>query len=244
MTLNIAVAHPECVYVAADFRLSMMVRGRGTLPMDEPSMKVVQFVYPRCSGVITYTGFGKGRDGADTAVHVTRWLAGLRDLDVADVAEVLRNKGDRWLALLRPFPFRHTFLVAGFRGAGEGVLAMVSNFQSMNGPTQDQPSRSLAVSVEATRNRPLVRVTGVGAPAVPRERQRLLKRTVEINPVDSARVRQVMTSLIARAASSPAVRDGVSSESTAISVLPGGSGSQRSQSQSLVWIRTTYSMEM
>lgn len=96
VTLNIAVAHPECVYVAADFRLAWLKRGR-TVPIDEPSMKVVQFSYPQCSGVVTYTGFGRGADAADTAFHVMRWLEGSQNLDISDVAEVLRDRGDRWL---------------------------------------------------------------------------------------------------------------------------------------------------
>jgi hypothetical protein len=224
MTLNIAAVHPECVYVAADFRLSRMA-GNRTSPMDEPSMKGVRFSYPMCSGLVTYTGFGAGPDGTDTAVHVTRWLEGMRDLDIADVAEVIRDKGDQWLRRLRPFPFTHTFLVAGFRADGEAVLVMISNFQSMHGPTQAKPSTSLAVSMDATRRRAVVRVTGVPG-VVSRERQRLLKRTVENDALDSARIKQAMMGIIARAAASPASHDLISAESSAISLLPEGSGRQ------------------
>lgn len=224
MTLNIAVVHPECVYIAAEFRLSRMVGGR-TSPMDEPSMKGVRFSYPMSSGLVTYTGFGAGPDGADTAVHVARWLEGMRDLDIADVAEVIRDKGDRWLRRLRPFPFTHTFLVAGFRADGEAVFAMISNFQSMHGPTQAKPATSLAVSMEATRRRSIVRVTGVPA-VVSRERQRLLKRTVDNDALDSARIKRAMMGIIERAAASPASHDLISPESSAISLLPEGSGRQ------------------
>lgn len=225
MTLNIAVVHPECVYVAADFRLSRVVMGGQTSPIDEPSMKAVHFIYPTSTGVITYTGHGRGRDGADTAVHVTRWLEGMRDLDIADVAEVIRDKGSAWLRRLRPFPFRHTFVAAGFRANGEAVLAMISNFQSMNGPTQAQPSASLTVSVEATRGRAIVRVTGVPG-IVPKERERLLRKTTDANALDSARIKQAMMGIIARAAKSPASGNLISAESSAISLLPGKSGRQ------------------
>jgi hypothetical protein len=222
MTLNIAVAHPQCVYIAADFRLSRMI-GRQTSPMDEPSMKVVRFSYPACSGMITYTGFGAGRDGADTAVHITRWLDGKRDLDIADVAEILREKGDAWLRRLRPFPFKHTFLIAAFRADVEAVLAIVSNFQSMDGPRRAQPSASLNVSIEATRSRAIVRTTGVPG-AVPRERERLLRRTTDGNALDSARIKRAMMGIIERAGTSPTNGGLISVQSNAVSLLPGGSG--------------------
>jgi hypothetical protein len=224
VTLNIAAVHPECVYVAADFRLSRMI-GRQFSAMDEPSMKGVRFSYPMCSGLITYTGFGAGRDGADTAVHVTRWLEGMRDLDITELIAIIRDKGDQWLRRLRPFPFNHTFSVAGFQADHEAVLAMISNFQSMHGPTQAQPSTSLTVSMEATRRRAIVRVTGVPG-VVPRERERLLRRTVDTDALDSARIKQAMMNIIARASTSPRSNNLISAESSAISLLPGGSGRQ------------------
>lgn len=187
-------------------------------------MKIVRFSYPKCSGVITYTGIGAGRDGAATAVHITRWLDGMRDLDIDELTEALRDKGGAWLRRLLPSPFPHTFLVAGFKTDGEAVLAMVSNFQSMNGPTRTEPSSSLTVSVASTRGNAIARVTGVSQ-AVPRERERLLKRTVDVNALDSDRIKQAMMSVIARAAKSPASANLISAESSVISFLPGGSGS-------------------
>ena len=224
VTLNIAVAHPECVYVAADFRLSRMT-GRQTVPMDEPSMKVVRFSYPASLGLITYTGFGAGRDGADTAIHIIRWLDGKRDLEIPDVVEVLREKGDAWLRRLRPFPFKHTFMVAGFGSQGEAILSIVSNFESLTRSTLAQPATSLSVSVESTRRRAIIRVTGVPE-VVPKERERLLRRTVENNALDSARIKHAMMGIIERAAGSPASHGLVSDKSSAISLLPGGSGRQ------------------
>lgn len=224
MTLNIAVVHPESLYIAADFRLSRLVRGR-TSPMDEPSMKLVRYFYPACMGLITYTGFGAGDDGAATAVHICRWLEGLPDLTIDDVAEIIRSRGDEWLRRMRPFPFKQTFVVAGFESDGKATLSMISNFQAMNRPTSDQPGRSLVVSTESTRAKAILRVTGVSG-VVTRERQRLLRRTVDANALDSARIKQAMMSMIRRASKSPESADLIGPNSSAVSLQPGGSGHQ------------------
>jgi hypothetical protein len=196
VTLNITVAHPQCIYVAADFRLFDVAKRQ---PITEPSMKVVQVAYEGgVNGLITYTGIG-GAAGKYTADFICEWLTGMRDLDLDDVAEVLRSKGSSWLRGLRqPKIPGHTFVIAGYDRAGDPRIYVVSNFQTADGRSDTSVATALKTTTLTARTARVL-VTGVPG-AVRRDRRKHLARTVDAMPLDSARIKASMLRLIEEAA--------------------------------------------
>lgn len=231
MTLNLAVLHPKCIYVAADFALLDM---RTRKPYIEPSMKVVQFNYWNgISGVVTYAGIGSvaypglGRPiEKSTAEIVVEWLTGLEVTSVGEVAETVREKGTKWLAQLTrspALPPAHTFIVVGYESDGDSTLYLVSNHEAVNSSPLAQPEKALSTSQLPGRRSALITVTGQPQ-AVRRDERRMLARTVDAEPLNSGRIRTSMLGIVDKA-STRAVGL-VSANGAVFALLPGGTSSQ------------------
>jgi hypothetical protein len=186
-------------------------------------MKVVRFEYPKCRGLITYTGIGRDRRRKDTAKHVVDWLTNVQDADFEDIAYVIRDNAARWLRSISRVPERHTFVMAGFGSEGKAKLALISNFESLRARSSERATSSLTVTVSNTKKSSLARVTG-NPSAVPREKVNLLRRTVDRDALNSALIRNTMVRLIKSAGSSPRFNNLISVQANAISLRPDGSG--------------------
>lgn len=199
------------------------MRNGTAVPITEPSMKVVRFEYPKCRGLITYTGIGRDGRRIDTAKHVVDWLTDVQDPDLEGIAYVIRDNADRWLRSISRVPERHTFVIAGFGSEGEAKLALISNFESLHAKTSERANSSLTVSVLNTKKGSLTRVTGIPS-AVPKEKLKLLRRTVDTDALNSAFIRNVMVRLIESAGNTSKFSNLISAQATAISLRPDGSG--------------------
>lgn len=240
VTLVLAAVHPESIYLAADFRLSVKRAGRFEA-LDQPSMKIVRFEYPACHGLIAYTGFGTGLDGRSTAEHVTDWLVGVRNVNLDDLLDAIRSRADDWIARIKrrvDFPPFHTFVVAGY-AMREPTLALISNFENLNSRDKSEPDSVFAASSRTASNGTIVRVAGQRH-VVPRERSTLLRRTVDINALDSAHIRHAMLRTIERAANHPAARGTISGECAAVSIAPEGHGTLQLTEPTRVDVRIVF----
>ena len=115
MTLNITLVTSSRIYQSSDFML--------TIPkpyevVSTSSTKVVQIQYAHVHGFVTYTGVGRwpNRRSRDTSTRVAEWLSGPGEMSFAELAELIRDKGQQFLrrVVAQAGPQPHTFTIAGF----------------------------------------------------------------------------------------------------------------------------------
>jgi hypothetical protein len=158
VTLNICLAGDAGIHQSADFRLST-ADGR----LYEFLPKAVLLCYHDWVGLITYAGIGRDPRGFSTTDWLTRTLSS-QDAQPSfeGVLEVIRAEGTAWLRRISEKYRRHTFIL-GAIVRGKPRVAMVSNFQSIGGATQNYSDPVLRVTWSEPEDyaRPLVAISGV-----------------------------------------------------------------------------------
>ncbi len=221
MTLNITVLTHSKIYQSSDFRLS--IDGR---PSDNSSAKSVMLTYQSWICFVTYTGLGEW-DTRYISDWIAKWLTGIKDLTMVELANLLANKGTKLLDSVYYATgkrIRHTFTLAGFDG-GDVVVFVVSNFESCFGEIRNTPDNKLKVSSRKLRNVKKARIIVTGCKdAVPINDRRVLSSLAAKYSMDSGRIRRRIEALNANAASLPNFRDLVSKDCVVISFSSDGSG--------------------
>jgi hypothetical protein len=151
VTLNITLVTADRIYQSSDFRLTIL---KPFEIIETPSSKIVQLHYDNLDGILSYTGVGRWprKDSPDLAVEVAKWLEGADFSTVVEIAEVIRVRGDDFLAKVarRAGRQQHTFTIAAFENRIPSV-ALISNFEYVNGDDPPQTLPALAVTTKAFR---------------------------------------------------------------------------------------------
>lgn len=199
MTLNITVLTPTVIYQSADFRVTDSDTHR---PRTDQSAKTVSLHYQDWLGFVTYTGLGQW-DDRDVSDYVAEWLAGQSALGFDDVAAYLAAKGTELIDKVhvstgRP-RMRHTFVLAGFVSVRASV-AVISNFQAVQGKPRPRADAALSVSCTGLRGarKAVVLLTGSSG-AVTLADRRLLQRIARGDPENGTRMRQRLAAVNKRA---------------------------------------------
>lgn len=224
MTLNITLVTPTRIHQSGDFRLSHLPARGGrptpTTPLP-PSMKVITLQYWEFFGFVTYTGIGSV-GSRSTAQYVLDWLKDKDALSIEDVADILAQRGTKWLRAHRDPDgkyHRHTFVIAGF-SSGAPKAIMVSNFQ--DGIRQPwAPGDQLVKTHLRVTNRSRAIVTGASY-SVTRQQRRYLEHLATINPDDAAKIRHAIKKVNENA--SARSRGTVSPDCSVVSMAIDGSG--------------------
>jgi Flp pilus assembly protein TadD len=138
MTLNITVATERCIYQCADYRFS--IRGR-PIPDLDTNQKVAVLSRRRWHASVCYNGVAFTR-----STHVGTWLAAqLAAINPDDPLERLYDglqRADDWLKEAEDQ--RHTFCVGAINGTMP-VIALVTNYELLDGPPAPHPRGALTV---------------------------------------------------------------------------------------------------
>ncbi|HZO65875.1 MAG TPA: hypothetical protein VFB74_12790 [Kribbellaceae bacterium] len=234
MTLNITLVTPTRIYQSGDFRLSHIPEHGGrpapTTPLP-PSMKVVTLQYWEFFGFVTYTGIGS-IGGRSTAEFVLDWLEGKDGLGIDDVADLLVDRGTRWLRRHRDRDgnsLKHTFVVAGFSSKTPKAI-MVSNFQ--DGVRQPwAPTDQLIKTRLRVTQRSRVIVTGA-SDTVDRLQRRYLQRLADHDCDEAAKIRYAIKKV--NEVASTRSGGSVSPDCSVVSMALDGSGMQELSEESHV----------
>ena len=115
----------DVIFQSSDFRLS---NNRPFRVISDNSSKLISVEYLNWHGLISYTGVGRVWS-SDTAKIVCGWISGNAEASSHDIAEIIAEKGSKWLRgiLLRGRPHPHTFIIAGFDPSGS-FIEVISNY--------------------------------------------------------------------------------------------------------------------
>jgi len=161
MTLNLSLVSPSVVYQSADFKLTDVRTGR---PRPYVAQKSIIRQGPGWTALIAFSGIGSAR-----RVEVADWLADVTGpmFGAGTFDELLKRltTAEQWLTQVpKSIDRRHTFSVVGFEGL-RPVIALVSNWQSLDGPDQINVGRRFRITKARPRETRLYR-SGSGAASV------------------------------------------------------------------------------
>jgi probable HAF family extracellular repeat protein len=227
VTLNVTILSPVGIHQSADFKISATQKDAAgnLITLQENAAKIVSMLYQDWSGLLTYCGVGLWH-GKRTDEFVTEWLTNApRTATFHEALKIIREQGSRWIGEINEaFQARwpHSFVLAGFEG-GVARYAIISNYQSLAGDIRPVTG-TLQVDAGSTRDVHVV-ITGI-RDAFSDEDRRLLRRLAETER-NFAVIRHHLAEANARAADSPAAKNGLSRACLTASCDP--TGAQRSQ---------------
>ena len=225
MTLNITIVSPAGIHQSADFRISRTEQDTNGnwVELQPNSSKIVQLLYQRWFGFMTYCGIGLW-NGKRTDEYAVAWLADktTKDLTFRDAVERIRERGSDWLGGInrgREAPFSHSFVIAGYED-GVPIYAVVSNAQSLTNPFRNL-STQLVSEIRATKDLHLL-ITGIPA-AVSEKSQLRLKSVVRSGAAGNV-VRHEMAEVNRIASETTESKNGISPACLAFSIDGSGAG--------------------
>jgi Tfp pilus assembly protein PilF len=162
MTLNLLVTGRDQIHMCCDFRLTDPVTNA---TRDDKTLKLTSVVRPGWSALVGVSGVGAlgGQNIGEWAASKINSLPFRASLD--DLLDVLKS-AETDLAVIQAAYRRHTFTVSAIVN-GRPLVAMVSNFQSLDSATElDMPSAGMLITRQLP-SRVRVYIAGSGAKAVP-----------------------------------------------------------------------------
>jgi tetratricopeptide (TPR) repeat protein len=160
VTLNVTLATRAAIYQTGDFRLTNTTTGKYE---DYSAQKQVLVQRYDWTALVAFAGVGSvGK------LSVSGWLAGqIAKIPMDGSVEQLITlvlEADSWLRNVPRQHRRHTFTVGAFVGR-RPLIALISNFQSMNG-REEASARNMLTVTRRRPSHPAVILGGSGAASV------------------------------------------------------------------------------
>lgn len=156
MTLNVSVASPQYVCQVSDRRFITIPDCRH---YDDDKNKATVVVCKDARLLMSYHGIGSVR-GTSTDGWIADQFRGIdsRDLDVNEVAELIRERATSWFREIEMLGVpdtvrRHSFVIAGKPHKGFPFLTMVSNYESVQ-ESGESPFADRVFDISTTKASP------------------------------------------------------------------------------------------